>query len=73
MADERRGRRRSGLRCVREDVEGSGERPGELTEGATAGGLPDNGGEARLAKDRVERDEEDLVRRYLTDIGQYPH
>jgi len=25
-----------------------------------------------LAKDRVERDEEDLVRLYLTDIGQYP-
>ena len=25
----------------------------------------------RLAKDRVERDEEDLVRLYLTDIGQY--
>ncbi len=27
---------------------------------------------AKLAKDRVERDEEDLVRLYLTDIGQYP-
>jgi DNA-directed RNA polymerase sigma subunit (sigma70/sigma32) len=25
-----------------------------------------------VAKDRVERDEEDLVRLYLTDIGQYP-
>jgi len=25
-----------------------------------------------LAKERVERDEEDLVRLYLTDIGQYP-
>ena len=25
-----------------------------------------------MAKDRVERDEEDLVRLYLTDIGQYP-
>ena len=24
-----------------------------------------------VAKDRVERDEEDLVRLYLTDIGQY--
>ena len=24
-----------------------------------------------MAKDRVERDEEDLVRLYLTDIGQY--
>src|SRR5687768_13656031 len=33
-------------------------------------------GEARkrnsVAKERVERDEEDLVRLYLTDIGQYP-
>src|SRR5688572_18722428 len=27
---------------------------------------------ARVAKERVERDEEDLVRLYLTDIGQYP-
>src|SRR5206468_2949035 len=26
----------------------------------------------QLAKERVERDEEDLVRLYLTDIGQYP-
>ena len=25
-----------------------------------------------MAKDRVERDEEDLVRLYLSDIGQYP-
>src|SRR5438034_3312481 len=25
-----------------------------------------------VAKERVERDEEDLVRLYLTDIGQYP-
>ena len=25
----------------------------------------------RVAKDRVDRDEEDLVRLYLTDIGQY--
>ena len=25
-----------------------------------------------MAADRVERDEEDLVRLYLTDIGQYP-
>ena len=25
-----------------------------------------------MAKNRVERDEEDLVRLYLTDIGQYP-
>ena len=25
-----------------------------------------------MAKERVERDEEDLVRLYLTDIGQYP-
>ena len=25
-----------------------------------------------MAKDRVDRDEEDLVRLYLTDIGQYP-
>src|SRR5438309_10624463 len=25
-----------------------------------------------VAKQRVERDEEDLVRLYLTDIGQYP-
>jgi len=24
-----------------------------------------------MAKDRVDRDEEDLVRLYLTDIGQY--
>tara|TARA_B110000438_G_scaffold300211_1_gene352071 strand:+ start:1977 stop:2942 length:966 start_codon:yes stop_codon:yes gene_type:complete len=28
--------------------------------------------ETRVAKERVERDEEDLVRLYLTDIGQYP-
>ena len=28
--------------------------------------------DAVLAKERVERDEEDLVRLYLTDIGQYP-
>jgi DNA-directed RNA polymerase sigma subunit (sigma70/sigma32) len=28
--------------------------------------------EARVPKERVERDEEDLVRLYLTDIGQYP-
>ena len=27
---------------------------------------------ATLPKERVERDEEDLVRLYLTDIGQYP-
>src|SRR5690349_23364068 len=27
---------------------------------------------SHVAKDRVERDEEDLVRLYLTDIGQYP-
>src|SRR3712207_6665587 len=27
---------------------------------------------ARVPKERVERDEEDLVRLYLTDIGQYP-
>jgi RNA polymerase sigma factor (sigma-70 family) len=27
---------------------------------------------SRVAKERVERDEEDLVRLYLTDIGQYP-
>ena len=26
----------------------------------------------QVAKNRVERDEEDLVRLYLTDIGQYP-
>ena len=25
----------------------------------------------RVAKDRIDRDEEDLVRLYLTDIGQY--
>ena len=25
-----------------------------------------------MAKERAERDEEDLVRLYLTDIGQYP-
>ena len=29
-------------------------------------------GRNNVAKDRVERDEEDLVRLYLTDIGQYP-
>ncbi len=29
-------------------------------------------GISALAKERVERDEEDLVRLYLTDIGQYP-
>ena len=28
--------------------------------------------EHALPKERVERDEEDLVRLYLTDIGQYP-
>ena len=28
--------------------------------------------EQKLAKERIERDEEDLVRLYLTDIGQYP-
>ena len=28
--------------------------------------------EQPLPKERVERDEEDLVRLYLTDIGQYP-
>src|SRR5207244_4914825 len=28
--------------------------------------------EENLPKERVERDEEDLVRLYLTDIGQYP-
>ena len=27
---------------------------------------------ARVAKDRIDKDEEDLVRRYLSDIGQYP-
>src|SRR5687768_8644390 len=31
-----------------------------------------NHGEGPLPKERVERDEEDLVRLYLTDIGQYP-
>lgn len=36
----------------------------------TGGMIARNGGPA--AKDRVERDEEDLVRLYLTDIGQYP-
>ena len=25
-----------------------------------------------MAKERIERDDEDLVRLYLTDIGQYP-
>src|SRR3979411_1991314 len=29
-------------------------------------------GRLSVAKERVERDEEDLVRLYLTDIGQYP-
>jgi RNA polymerase sigma factor (sigma-70 family) len=29
-------------------------------------------GSVTLAKERIERDEEDLVRLYLTDIGQYP-
>ena len=33
---------------------------------------PTHGGFENLAKERVERDEEDLVRLYLTDIGQYP-
>ena len=28
--------------------------------------------QATLAKERIERDDEDLVRLYLTDIGQYP-
>ncbi len=38
------------------------------------GTLPDGGSVRRssVAKERVERDEEDLVRLYLTDIGQYP-
>lgn len=35
------------------------------------GGLLD-GGVLRVPKERVERDEEDLIRLYLTDIGQYP-
>src|SRR3954466_3543741 len=33
---------------------------------------PRREGAQRVAKERVERDEEDLVRLYLTDIGQYP-
>src|SRR5256884_9521520 len=28
--------------------------------------------DSSVAKERIERDEEDLVRLYLTDIGQYP-
>src|SRR5262249_8789348 len=41
-------------------------------------GFPESGipkadlGGVFVAKERVERDEEDLVRLYLTDIGQYP-
>jgi len=38
--------------------------------------VPHSGGEnegpVKLAKERLERDDEDLVRLYLTDIGQYP-
>src|SRR5947209_6679571 len=33
---------------------------------------PAHEGSTTLPKERVERDEEDLVRLYLTDIGQYP-
>src|SRR3954468_500670 len=33
---------------------------------------PAHEGSSALPKERVERDEEDLVRLYLTDIGQYP-
>ena len=40
---------------------------GRRTVQATTGRL-----EQTLAKERIERDEEDLVRLYLTDIGQYP-
>ena len=46
--------------------------------GRADGGLavPDSRGEnegpGEVGKERVERDEEDLVRLYLTDIGQYP-
>ena len=35
-----------------------------------AGGKPKD--LVKLAKERLERDDEDLVRLYLTDIGQYP-
>ena len=45
----------------------------EILDGPRAG-MP-GGSETKdesVAKDRVERDEEDLVRLYLTDIGQYP-
>jgi len=34
--------------------------------------LLDSNAGVLVAKERVERDEEDLVRLYLTDIGQYP-
>ncbi len=45
---------------MRDDVARVGPQHG-ITEAGSA-----------LAKERVERDEEDLVRLYLTDIGQYP-
>ncbi|HQV58498.1 MAG TPA: sigma-70 factor domain-containing protein, partial [Ilumatobacteraceae bacterium] len=42
-----------------------------ITEVAVTGALGATCEGERVAKDRVERDEEDLVRLYLTDIGQY--
>jgi Sigma-70 factor, region 1. len=47
---------------------GQGERFGEHQRDRCSPGWR----RSRVAKERVERDEEDLVRLYLTDIGQYP-
>ena len=47
---------------------GQGERFGEYQQDRCSPGWR----RSRVAKERVERDEEDLVRLYLTDIGQYP-
>ena len=45
-------------------------RPQLVLPAGTAGGDPRKGKD--VGEGRVERDEEDLVRLYLTDIGQYP-
>jgi Sigma-70 factor, region 1.2 len=57
------------------------DRGGNVTGGGSrgAGGLTapvqyrdETGGPEQLAKERAERDEEDPVRLYLSDIGHYP-
>ncbi len=40
--------------------------------GGTRFGGTDAKDPVKVAKERLERDDEDLVRLYLTDIGQYP-